>query len=168
MSAPLYPCNVCAQNLVHFIASTNVTINFLCNSKWRAEWDERLQKDYNRFLLTSALFCGFGIVKQDWSLRIKKELSRVRNVLGVRAVWAGVRGRKEAVLLMGHETFDHLLYTSLIINCVEGWRWGEGWWQDPPCFLHLAQMSLLFLLPLPIPLKDLPCNVVIWKILRCA
>jgi len=51
----------------------------------------------------------------------EKELRRMRNVLrGERDTRWG-RSRKEAVLLMGHETFDHLLYTSLIINYM---KWG--------------------------------------------
>ena len=50
----------------------------------------------------------------------EKELRRMRNVLRGERDMRRERRRKEAVLLMGHETFDHLLYTSLIINYMKG------------------------------------------------
>lgn len=59
------------------------------------------KKDYNRFLLASALFCGFGIVKQDWSLRIKKELSRVRNVLRGESGMSWSRGAGRSCVIDG-------------------------------------------------------------------
>lgn len=59
------------------------------------------KKDYNRFLLTLALFCGFGIVKQDWSLRIKRELSRVRNVLRGDSGMSWSRGQEGSCVIDG-------------------------------------------------------------------